>query len=89
MTNMYTGHNNRRKKTHLVVFFNRRLEYAISFGIVERAVDHFVNRAPSEVSLGGSYLFVPIVVNMQNVVPYELLGGIEKLGREEDAQDIF
>lgn len=65
-------------KTDLVVFFNRRLEHAMSFGIgqsiVERAIYDFVNRAPAEISLGGRCLFVPIVVNVQNVVPYELLG---------------
>ena len=78
------------KGANLVVFLSRCLEHAISFGvgesIVERTVDNFVHKALLDISLGGSCLFVPIGIHMQNVVSDELLGAVRNRGGKQTHQ---
>lgn len=50
--------------TDLVVFLNNRLEHVISLGVIQRAVDHFVDRTLAEISLGGRLFFVPTIVDV-------------------------
>lgn len=66
--------------SHLVIFLGESLEHVISTScVIERAVDRFVNSAPSEISLIGHGLLVLAVVNVQNAISYELLRVLERL----------
>lgn len=68
-----------KKRCHLVVFLGRSLEHRVFPCVRDVPIYHFVDSAPSELSLSRGIL-VLTVVDTQNAVPHKLLGGVRGMG---------
>lgn len=68
-----------KERCHLVVFLGRSLEHLVFPCIRDVSIYHFVDSAPSELSLSRGIL-VLTVVDTQDAVPHKLLGGVRGMG---------